>query len=117
MARRLLALGWWLAFVARPACAQAPATDPVAALVGRPVTTVKILVEGAEADSPALNALVDIRSGTPLSLEAVSTVVRRLAGGATFDDVQVLATAAAADVMALRSAGVTASDGVSSTTF
>jgi outer membrane protein insertion porin family len=75
---------------AAPARAQTPqAPQAIEPLVGRPVASVSLEVEGQPETSPALLSLIDVQAGQPLDPEAVRSTIQHLYATGRYDDVVV----------------------------
>ena len=88
--------------LAAPLYAQEPPArpqDPLAGLVGRPVRSVTLRVEGQVETTPVVLELITIRAGAPLRAEDVATSTSRL--GEIFEDVNVVVLDASAPALDL----------------
>jgi outer membrane protein assembly factor BamA len=65
------------------------AQTPVETFSGRPISTVQVLVERAQAPEPALAELVETRVGQPLSMADVRETITHLFSLGRFQDIQV----------------------------
>jgi outer membrane protein assembly factor BamA len=65
------------------------AQPPVEKFSGRPISTVQVLVERAQAPEPALAELVETRVGQPLSMADVRETITHLFSLGRFQDIQV----------------------------
>ena len=83
--RRLPAV---IAALALALAARAARAD-VADYVGKPIASVRLVLEGRDTTEPALLALVETRTGTPLSMSQVRDTVSRLFSLGRFEDVRV----------------------------
>jgi len=73
------------------AASPARAQEPIDRFLERPIAAVTLQIEGRPETSPALLALVDLRVGDPLSVEALRRVTDRLSRVPRFENVRVLA--------------------------
>jgi outer membrane protein assembly factor BamA len=78
---------WVLAALATPATAQTP--DPIARMVGRTVSAVRLDIEGTPTRAPELIALIDVRVGQPLDLSALRVSLMQLFSAGRFENVSV----------------------------
>ena len=69
--------------------AAAPQGDPVDALAGRPVTSIRLEVEGRPTEATDLFALIEVRRGRPLDLAELRASLMQLHGAGRFDDIRV----------------------------
>jgi len=77
---------------ATPAPARAQAK--IEEYLGRPVTTVRVQIEERTDTSEQLRALVDVKTGQPLTLEDIKSTVTHFMSLGRFEDVRVLANPA-----------------------
>jgi outer membrane protein insertion porin family len=85
---------WLLASSASSVLAQLPAS-----YVGERIVSVQLVREGRPLDDPAVNALVETRTGQPLSMMHVRESIMHIFGLGRFQDVQVEAVAAPGGVL------------------
>ena len=76
----------------------APAGAAVADYLGKPITSVRLVLDGRDTTEPALVQLVETRAGDPLSMLEVRESVAHLFSLGRFDDVRVDASAEGAGV-------------------
>ena len=86
-----------LLWSAVPAAAQTAAL----AYVGRPISEVRLLVEGRQTDDPSLKDLLETRVGQPLAMEDVRESIAHLYTLGRFQDVRVEAASAAGGTVSL----------------
>jgi outer membrane protein assembly complex protein YaeT len=74
------------------------AQDALADFMGRTVTDIRFQIEGREATSPALLALVGVSAGKPLAAADVRSSLERLDRTGRYDDISVIAAPTAGGV-------------------
>ena len=76
----------------------APASASVADYLGKPIASVRLVLDGRETTDPALVQIVETRAGSPLSMLEVRESVTHLFSLGRFDDVRVDASPEGAGV-------------------
>jgi len=83
--------GWFL-------CTAAPASAQIEAYLGKPVTAVRLVIEGRDTVDAALTDVVETKVGRPLSMAQVRETITHLFSLGRFEQVTVDASMAAAGV-------------------
>ena len=83
-------------------CALGNAEAAIDDFLGKPVASVRLVIEGRETVDPSLARVVETREGEPLTMAAVRDTITHLFSLGRFDDVRVDATVVAANRVSLR---------------